>query len=147
MVKHYTARIGDGENFENSKKYQIWGVKPGVKKISEVKPGDKIWFLRHKIDDITPAEYIAVADFVSYNDRELGPLLELSKSSDELKWIKGDEYTKEIHYTNVYDLIDKNIYPPENSCHSSIFTMNERYNNIIDEYDIIVRYLKPIKYT
>ena len=53
MSNHWIIRVGDGENFKNSK-LPFWGVKKGknsnVKSIVEKQftPGDIIWFIISK---------------------------------------------------------------------------------------------------
>jgi hypothetical protein len=100
---HWLIRIGDGINFKNSLKYNIWGVKTnsnttGFKKI--VKKGDILWFIISKNN----AKTIAFAEYISYNER--------TKTNEELGWIENNSnnWTIEINYTNLTDIEDRNYF-------------------------------------
>jgi hypothetical protein len=117
MVQHWLLRIGDAENFINSSKYNLWGVKsdtPCVKKIlSDIKEGDILWFIKSKSQGLV----FAVAEFAKIKKRELGPLISLSLTNKELGWNDTEfansgnhnNWDYEIHYINLLNLADCDI--------------------------------------
>lgn len=88
MSNHYILRVGDGNNFKNGSNVSIWAVNSRNKSfLKKVKEGDKLWFVKNKEKgDIHNGKIIAVADFVSKNERVIGPLIAITPSNDELKW-------------------------------------------------------------
>jgi hypothetical protein len=113
MSKHYIIRVGDSVNFKNSSDLGIWAVKSRCKTFLQiVKEGDKLWFVKNKVKNQTlSGKIIAVADFVSKNERVHGPLLSLSLTNEELGWNeKGEEYDIEINYNNLYNLSRCNLF-------------------------------------
>jgi hypothetical protein len=76
MTTDWLLRVGDGENLKSSYKYRIWGIQsttPTNKHfIKNVKPGDRLWFVKSK----SQGKLIAVAIYRSHNTRDLGPLID-----------------------------------------------------------------------
>jgi hypothetical protein len=114
MTTDWILRVGDGENFINSSKYGIWGVQTvtssdGKYFIKNVRHGDRLWFVKSK----SQGKVIAVATYKSHNVREIGPLVSLTMTNEELGWTgEGPDWTSdiELHYTNFYDVIDLDIF-------------------------------------
>jgi hypothetical protein len=110
MVTDWLLRIGNGINFRNSSKHLIWGInsKFAVGKffVKEVKAGDRLWFVLSK----THGKILAVSTFTQCKDRELGPLVNMSLTNDELGWNKQEnkdqDWNVEIHYKELYNLED-----------------------------------------
>lgn len=108
MTTDWILRVGDGENFIRSSKYRIWGIQTitsphGKFFIKNVKPGDRLWFVKSK----SQGKIIAVATYRSHNVRELGPLINISMSNEDLGWTcEGPDWTSdtEIHYTDLYNV-------------------------------------------
>lgn len=112
METNWILRVGDGKNFINSSKHCIWGIQSttsfGKAFIKNVKAGDKLWFVISK----SQGKIIAVATYMSYNKRELGPLINISMTNEELGWTcEGSNWTSdvELYYTNLYILNDCNL--------------------------------------
>ena len=110
MTTDWILRVGDSSNFIRSSKYRIWGIQTttsphGKHFIKNVKLGDRLWFVKSK----TQGKIIYVATYSTHNKRELGPLVNLSMTNEELGWSgEGSNWTSdtEIHYTDLYDLND-----------------------------------------
>lgn len=109
--KHWIFRVGDGENFRNSKR-PYWGVKRGkndsiltvIKKIEE---GSILWFMTSKEHG---GKLIGMAEYTHYNDRKDEPLVSINTySNDEQCWNGGEDWSIQIHYKNAYDIEDANI--------------------------------------
>ena len=151
MQNHYILRVGDGNNFINSSNISIWGVKSKNKTfLKKVKEGDKLWFVKNKEKgDIYYGKIIAVADFVSKNERIIGPLIEITPTDDELGWDdKGLFCDVEIHYNNLYNLTDCNLFTGQKN-QTTICEYNnikdELLINLIIEYELIIKYSKITK--
>ena len=148
MPIDWVLRVGDGENFISSSKYGIWGIQTltsphGKNFIKNVKPGDRLWFVKSK----SQGKLLAVATYKSHNKRELGPLINISLTNEELGWTgSGPDWTSdvEVHYTDLYGL---------NNCEllthikgpSTIRKYDEKCKvNLAVEYSYIVRYSNVI---
>jgi hypothetical protein len=151
MSKHYILRVGDGNNFKNSSNVSIWAVKLRNKSfLKKVKEGDKLWFVKNKEKgDIYNGKIIAVADFVSKNERIVGPLISITPNNDELGWDdKGGFYDVEIHYNNLYNLTDCNLFTGQNNQTTICEYDNIKTGllvNLIVEYEYISKYSKITK--
>ena len=148
MEKHYILRVGNGNNFINSSDKFVWAINSKYKTfLKTVKPGDKLWFVRKKEKkDTEYGKIIAVANFVSKNQREPGPLLAITPTNEELGWDKkGDDCDIEIKYNNLYNLTECNLFIGKH-----IQTTICQYDNIqkgnltnlIVEYEYIIKYSK-----
>jgi len=151
MVQHFILRVGDGLNFRNSSKMFIWAVKSRNKTfLLRVKKGDKLWFIQNKSkDDTQVGKIIAVADFMSHNKRDIGPLISITLSNDELGWNDGDKYDVEIHYSNLYNLTDCELYSGYHNQNTIWDYDNVKSKFTVDlilEYDYICRYSKATQY-
>ncbi len=139
----WLIRVGDGENFIRSSIHRIWGVNTtsgsdGKHFVKEVKTGDRLWFVTSKSN----GQIIAVATYVSHNARDLGPILNFTKSNEELGW-SGDCATTsnvEVHYSNLYNLNRANLLSRIKSP-KTIRRYNEKCSvNLHVEYPYIQRY-------
>ncbi len=62
MVNHWILRVGDGTNFRNSSKFNIWRISSRYKTfIAEAKPEDVLWF----VVSGSNGKVIAVSEFSS----------------------------------------------------------------------------------
>jgi hypothetical protein len=145
--KHWILRVGDGENFVKGNPRSLWAVKDTHKSFLEnVKPGDKLWFIRSKqFEDLQLGKVIAVADFEYKNERISGPLVSITASNEELNWTgsKGGDCNIEIHYTNLYNLTALNLYTGQKGQAVICSYDNVKENLLIDlpdEYEKIVFY-------
>ena len=151
MSNHYILRVGDGNNFKNSSNVSIWGVKSRNKSfLKKVKEGDKLWFIKNKEKgDIYNGKTIAVAEFVSKNERVIGPLISITPNNDELGWDdKGEFCDVEIHYNNLYNLTDCNLFTGQNNQTTICEYDNIKDGllvNLIVEYEYISKYSKITK--
>lgn len=150
MVNHWIFRIKDGENFKNSIPHSIWGIKSwttnGKNFIKEGKQGDIIWFILNKVTEKSePGNHIyAMATYSKIKRREIGPLIDLTLSSEQLGWEKGDVYDLEVHYNKLYLVDEYNLYISPRS-QAPILKDKGKYGiNLPVEYTNIVRYLKAV---
>ena len=146
MTTDWILRVGDGGNFIRSSKYRIWGIQTqtsphGKFFIKNVKPGDRLWFVKSK----SQGQILAVATYRSHNVREFGPLLNLSMTNEDLGWTgEGPDWTSdiELHYTDLYNLSECQLLS-----HIKSPTTIRKYDDkcrveLPVEYSYIVRYSK-----
>lgn len=146
MTTDWLLRVGDGQNFIESSKYKIWGIQSLTSRnciyfIKNVKLGDRLWFVKSK----SQGKIIAVATYCSHNEREIGPLINLTMTNEELGWTgEGSDWTSnvEVHYKDLYCLTEcelfTNIKGP-----STIRKYDDKCKvNLAVEYNNIVRYSK-----
>lgn len=145
MTADWIIRTGDGKNFINSSKFNIWGINSqtslGKHFLNLVQPGDRLWFVTSK----TNGKLIAVATYRSHNKREFGPLINLHFTNEELGWENNTTNwvsDTEIHYTDVY-----NLQKCELLSHIKGVATIRKYDdkcrvNLPVEYSNIVRYSK-----
>ena len=140
-MAHWIFRVGDGKNFKNGLPYKIWGIKSkysaGIHFKRNVAVGDILWFC------IKGAKLIAVASFKEYSDRQIGPLVNITLSDEELGWNKGD-WDLQIFYEDMYDLENFEIPLCKIKGQSSIYKYYEDKCpiNLPTEYTYIKRYCK-----
>ena len=145
MVQDWLLRVGDGENLISSSKHRIWGISDntfGKHFIKHVRPGDRLWFIKSK----SHGKIMAVATYHSYHRRELGPLIHLTRTNEELGWT-GDEWTSdtEIHYTDLYGLNECELLT-EIKGPSTIRKYDLKCQvDLVKEYPYIVKYSKVTK--
>ena len=146
MVKHYILRVGDGNNFINSSNVSIWAVNSRYRSfITNVTEGDKLWFVKNRVEgQIFNGKIIAVADFVSKNERIIGPLIAITPTNNELNWDnRGGFCDIEIHYNNLYNLSDYELFTGQNNQTTISDYDNIKHNLIVDldvEYKYILKY-------
>jgi hypothetical protein len=143
MTTDWLLRVGDGENLKRSSKYRIWGISSknsfGKYFINNVKPGDRLWFVTSK----SHGKVIAVATYRSHNTRDIGPLIDISLSNEELGWTgSGTDWSAnvEVHYTDLYGLNDCELLTHIKGA-ATIRKYDEKCRvNLAVEYSYIVRY-------
>lgn len=144
MTTHWLVRVGNGRNLCRSSEFKIWGVQSTTSDnkyfIKHVKNGDLLWFVQGK----SHGKLLAVATYRSHNKRELGPLINISMSNDELGWTNNTNWISdtEIHYTDLYNLSKCDMLTHINSP-KTIRKYDEKCRvNLPLEYNYIVRYSK-----
>ena len=144
MTTDWILRVGNGENFTHSSKYRIWGIQTltsphGKYFVNNVKPGDRLWFVKSK----SQGKLVAVATYRSHNMRELGPLVAITLTNEELGWTgSGEDWTAdvELHYTDLYGLSDYELLTHIKGA-ATIRKYDEKCRvNLAVEYSYIVRY-------
>lgn len=107
---HWFLRVGNGVNFINSSTQHIWGINAITDSnnkyfINNAKKGDILWFVKNKSDGLV----LAIATFEKINKRELGELINLTQTNEELGWDCDEKIDTEIIYTDLYNVKDCNI--------------------------------------
>jgi len=149
MVQHWLLRVGDGDHYKNSRRYNIWGIKSSNKDsknfIKKAMPGDVLWFIKTN----SGGQAIGVAVFVRLQNREVGPLIAVTRTNDELGWTKQDgDWDKEVHYTSSYDLTKCNV---KTQIKSPLvirkFNRDKVAINLPTEYDYLLKYINATEVT
>lgn len=146
MSEHWILRVGDGDHFWSSSQRHIWGINSNHKCstnsfIQKVKSGDLLWFVKSG----EHGKLIAVSKFTELKKRELGPLIALTATNEELGWTKqhGD-WDTEVHYIDLYDLRECELFSKIKSP-LVIRKYNEKCKvNLPIEYMYLIKYTKAI---
>lgn len=144
MAKDFILRVGDGEHFKNSSLYNIWGInsKTIFSKfiMNKALPGDRLWFVKSKSN----GKIIAVATFVSFKRRELGPLIDITYTNEELGWTNQEgEWDIELHYNNLYNLTESELYSEiKGTATIRLYKSETSKINLPNEYNYILKYSK-----
>lgn len=145
METDWLLRVGDGKNLIRSSKYQIWGINSQISHgkyfLKHVKPGDRLWFVKSK----SQGKILAVAKYKSNNTRDLGPLVNLTLSNEELGWDNKDTdwvSDTEVHYTDLINLNDCELLT-EIKCPTTI----RKYDNQKCKVDLPHEYAYIVKYS
>jgi len=87
---------------------------------------------------------IAVATYKSYNKRDLGPLINITASNEELGWENNsdDDWDIELHYNDLYNLSKCELYTKIKGAVSIRFYNEKCKINLPVEYENIVKYSK-----
>ena len=105
--KHWIFKVTNVDDFKNSVEFKTWGIcSKGTAAelfMKNVKQGDKLWFINKK------KEIIGVCDYIIHNKRIFGPLINLTKTNEELGWKNMNKVDIEIHYNNLLEIEDKNL--------------------------------------
>jgi hypothetical protein len=145
MTTDWILRVGNGENLISSSKYKIWGIQSttsfGKHFLNNVQTGDRLWFIKSK----SSGKIIAVATYCSHNTRELGPLINISLTNEDLGWVgEGPDWTSdvEIHYKDLYWLSECDLLT-----HIKGPTTIRKYDDkckvdLVTEYNNIIKYSK-----
>lgn len=145
---HWLLHIGDGVHFANSSKNNVWGVNShfGNTKhfLSNVKKGDKLWFVVNKSHGLL----VSVATFESVQKREVGPLIALTATNDELGWTEQEgEWDTEVLFKQQYDIRALDLLSEIKGA-AIIRLYNEKCKvNLPAEYEQIMRYSKVVALT
>ena len=140
---HFLLRIGDGQHFKNSSQKSIWGINSntsfGKWFINTAKEGDLLWFVTGKSNGQT----VAVATFKGTKTRNIGPLITISLTNEELGWTETDGvWDTEIYYSDLYNITQCNLFSEIKGA-ASIRLYNDKCKvNLPTEYKNIVRYSK-----
>jgi|LakMenEpi03Aug12_release.lakeMendotaPanAssembly.Ray.scaffolds.fasta_scaffold974395_2 hypothetical protein len=139
---HWFVRVGDGENFRGSIKHKLWALKSwasdGKNFLSNAKDGDSLWFLTNWKGG---RKLIGVATFIETKKRELGPLINVTRTNEELEWTNGS-WDVEIHFKDLY-LIDKLNMSPDVGFQSSLLRVKSTKCTI----DFDLEYANIVKYS
>jgi len=146
MSADWILRVGDGSNLISSSKYRIWGIQSstslGKHFIKNVKPGDRLWFVKSKSN----GKLLAVTTYRSHNAR-LGGQLVASMTNEELGWTgEGSNWTSdvEIHYSDLYKLDGYDLLTHIKGA-ASIRKYDEKCRvDLPVEYSYIARYSKTV---
>ena len=115
---HYIIRVGDGVNFINSSKYNCWGLNSNNNNT------------KHLLKNIKENE-----------KRILGPLINISKTNEELGWDNIENIDTIIYYDNIYNISRCNIFINLKGQNTIYKYINDKYNiDLKKEYDNIIRY-------
>jgi len=142
---HWLIRVGDGVNFWKSAPRGIWGINSvtnsnGKHFIKNARNGDILWFIKNK----TEGQAIAVATFTKTCERELGPLVSLTASDEELGWKREFQqkgWDTEVHYEKLYDIQSLELRTKIKGQNGFKKYKSEEINvDLISEYANIVRY-------
>ena len=143
---HWLIRVGNGKNFWNSAPRGIWGINSENYSRTKyfkknAKNGDILWFIQQNTD----GQAVAVATFTKTCARELGPLISLTLSDEELYWKREKNQEKgwdtEVHYEKLYDIQSLELRT-KNKDPGSIkeYKPEQIVCDLISEYANIVRY-------
>jgi len=146
MSKDWILRVGNGANLIRSSPQRIWGIQStnsfGKFFTRTVKPGDRLWFVKSK----SHGKILAAARYHSHNRRELGPLVNLTPTNEELQWDNEDTdwmSDTEIHYTDLYNVsmceLLTHIKGPSTI---RVYDSEKCRVNLPAEYEHIVKYSK-----
>jgi hypothetical protein len=145
MPTDYFMRVGNGDHYRSSSKFGTWGITSTHSHakmfMRNAVAGDRIWFLQKG------GKILAVATFVSTNSRELGPLIQLTRTNEELGWTKTTgNWDTEVHYTNLYDLEKCDMMTrPQGQSGILRFNLEKCGINLPEEYLHIVRYSNAVR--
>ena len=145
MTIDWILRVGDGENFINSSRHRIWGVNSRDNNnryfINNVKRGDRLWFVKSNSHGLL----IAVATYWSHNFREVGPLINMTLTNEELGWTgEGPNWISdtEIHYTELYNIAQCGLLSHIQGARTIRTYNNKCRVELPMEYAYIVKYSK-----
>lgn len=141
MTTDWLLYIGKDDSFKNSFQFNTWGFKSqnptGKYFKATAKAGDRLWFVKNGLTKLL----VAVATFVEFKQRELGPLIPVTRTNEEFGWKSGD-WDVEILYSDLYNISDCELHS-EIKGQCSIRKYNEKCKiNLPLEYPNIVRYSK-----
>ena len=111
QTSHWIIRVGDGENFRNSK-HPFWGVKRGINGciktiVNKLKPGDILWFMTSKLYG---GKLIGMSEYTcNYDKDDVSSIQRNTYSNDEQNWKGGEDWVIQIHYKNLYITEKQNI--------------------------------------
>jgi hypothetical protein len=140
---HWILRVADGVHFIKSQPLMRWGINSNhtnwaLNFMRTVKEGDILWFVKKG-----QGQVLGVATFTYHCKRELGPLLAVTPTNEELGWTqtKG-EWDTEVHYKDLYDVTVLNLLTRIKSPLVGRLYNEKCLVNLPDEYSNIVKYSK-----
>ena len=143
MSTHWLLRVGDGKDFIRSSSKLTWGFDSssnhGKAFLTHVRVGDILWFVKSESKGLL----LAVATLEAVKRREVGPLVAVTATNEELGWTRESEPSDtEIKYIDLFNVSMCGL-------HSEILSplTIRRYSekckvNLPLEYANIVRYSK-----
>jgi hypothetical protein len=143
MTTDWLLYVNNGINFNNSSISNTWGIKSwtssGKSIKNSAKVGDRLWFVKSGSNGLL----VAVATFVEFKNREVGPLIAVTQTNEELGWITGSgDWDVEVHYKDLYNITNCELYSELNGS-APIRRYNDKCKiNLPLEYPNIVRYSK-----
>lgn len=111
-LTHWLLRVGDGSHFLSSQPLKRWGVNSKHNNcvpsfLRNVNRGDILWFIQGG----NGGKVLGVAEFHRHCPRELGPLIAVTPTNEDLGWVNvPGEWDTEVHYTELYDTTNVEIY-------------------------------------
>jgi len=97
----YIVHVSDAKNFNASKYKNIWCFKRTtacwINFMRNVNPGDLLCFIKNG------GTVVGFAEYVGIKPRELGPLISLTITNEELGWTRNGEWDTELHYKGYVD--------------------------------------------
>jgi hypothetical protein len=142
MAIHWLLRVGDGDHFFSSHTMKIWGITSKTTCtppfLAQVKQGDILWFIK---GGGTGGLVLGVAQYRSHCKRELGPLIAVTRTNEDLGWTKQEgNWDTEIHYEGLYLVADLQLQTRIKSP-LTIRKYNEKCQvDLPKEYELIKRY-------
>lgn len=146
---HWIIRVGNGENFKNSR-YSFWGVKKGIGKgniktiVKKMRENDVLWFLTSKKFG---GKMIGLAEYDKFYDKDDEPLIKVNTySNEEQNWNGSDVWSIQINYKNLYITERQNIKTciPCSATILSYNTFKSRINiDLIKHYHNFKYYAEP----
>jgi hypothetical protein len=142
MTKHWLIRIGDGVNFWNSSKMNIWSASSKSDDdgyfIKHATEGDVLWFVPNK----SKGHLVAVAVYKNWITRNVGPLIAITPTDEELGWnADGSKYDINIFYTDLIYIADLKLYSKINSPKvKRLYNPEKCKVDLPTEYSMIQRY-------
>jgi hypothetical protein len=143
MAIHWLLRVGNGEDFIRSSSKLTWGFHSsspsGKTFLANVTPGDVLWFVKSESKGLL----MAVARLDAIKPREVGPLIAVTATNEELGWTRESEPSDmEIKYIDMFNIsmcgLHSEILSP-----LTIRKYSEKCKvNLPLEYANIVRYSK-----
>lgn len=113
--------------------------------MKKVMPGDVLWFIKSK----SGGQVLGVAVFERFQNRELGPLIAVTRTNDELGWTKQHGvWDIEVHYTLSYDLTKCNVKTQiKGPLVIRKFNRDKVDINLPTEYDYLLKYINATEVT
>lgn len=125
----------------------LWGVKSKTTNIKSFlrnfRPGDILWFVLRG----SGGQIGYMAELTFNRPRELGPLISVTSTNEELGWIEIEgDWDTEVHYKKLYDLRKLNILTGiKGQAGVRKFNAEKCSANLPLEYVNIVRYSQATK--
>jgi hypothetical protein len=143
MTNHWILRVADGVHFIKSQPFMLWGINSkhinwATSFMNKVKAGDIIWFVKQG-----KGQVLGVATFTYYCKRELGPLVAVTPTNQELGWTKTEgEWDTEVHYKDLYDVTELKLLTLIKSPLVGRLYNEKCKVNLPEEYANIIKYSK-----
>ena len=146
MPNHWILRVADGVHFIKSQSFMLWGINSKhiywvPKFMKSVKENDIIWFVKKG-----KGQVLGVATFTYHCKRELGPLVAVTSTNQELGWTETEgEWDTEVHYKDLYDVTELKLLTEIKSPLVGRLYNDKCKVNLPEEYANIIKYSKVIR--